>query len=69
LVGYAALGERLGRNQRFASTGGVVAAGLMGLVAHFNVANRGLDRICSILTSFCDAVSVSFNMRISAENG
>jgi MFS family permease len=35
LVGHAALGERLGRNQRFASTGGVVAAGLMGLVAHF----------------------------------
>jgi hypothetical protein len=29
LVGHAALGERLGRNQRFASTGGVLAAGLM----------------------------------------
>ena len=35
LVGHAALAERLGRNQRFASTGGVVAAGLMGLVAYF----------------------------------
>ena len=35
LVGHAALGERLGRNQRFASTGGVVAAGLMGLIAYF----------------------------------
>jgi MFS family permease len=35
LVGHAALGERLGRNQRFASAGGVVAAGLMGLVAYF----------------------------------
>ncbi|MGB6537351.1 MAG: MFS transporter [Xanthobacteraceae bacterium] len=35
LVGNAALGERLGRNQRFASTGGVVAAGLMGLIAYF----------------------------------
>jgi MFS family permease len=34
LVGHAALGERLGRNQRFASTGGVVAAGLMGLVGY-----------------------------------
>ena len=34
LVGHAALAERLGRNQRFASTGGVVAAGLMGLVAY-----------------------------------
>lgn len=30
-----ALAERLGRNQRFASTGGVFAAGLMGLIAYF----------------------------------
>jgi MFS family permease len=35
LVGNRALAERLGRNQRFASMGGVVAAGLMGLVAYF----------------------------------
>jgi len=35
LVGNAALAERLGRNQRFASTGGVLAAGLMGFVAYF----------------------------------
>ena len=35
LVGHIALAERLGRNQRFASTGGVVAAGLMGLIAYF----------------------------------
>jgi MFS family permease len=35
LVGNAALAERLGRNQRFASMGGVVAAGLMGLIAYF----------------------------------
>src|SRR6202050_4448748 len=35
LVGHAALAERLGRNQRFASTGGVFAAGLMGLIAYF----------------------------------
>jgi len=35
LVGHAALAERLGRNQRFASSGGVVAAGLMGLIAYF----------------------------------
>ncbi len=27
--------ERLGRNQRFASTGGVLAAGLMGFIAYF----------------------------------
>jgi MFS family permease len=35
LVGNAALAERLGRNQRFASTGGVLAAGLMGFIASF----------------------------------
>jgi MFS family permease len=35
LVGHAALGERLGRNQRFAATGGVVAAAMMGLVGEF----------------------------------
>jgi MFS family permease len=35
LVGNAALAERLGRNQRFASTGGVFAAGLMGFIAYF----------------------------------
>jgi MFS family permease len=35
LVGHVALAERLGRNQRFASSGGVVAAGLMGFIAYF----------------------------------
>src|ERR1700723_3845469 len=35
LVGPVALAERLGRNQRFASMGGVFAAGLMGLIAYF----------------------------------
>ncbi len=35
LAGHAALGERLGRNQRFASIGGVLAAGLMGLIGYF----------------------------------
>lgn len=35
LVGHAALPERLGRNQRFASTGNLVAAGLMGLIGYF----------------------------------
>jgi MFS family permease len=35
LVGHIGLAKRLGRNQRFASTGGVVAAGLMGIVAYF----------------------------------
>jgi MFS family permease len=35
LVGHSALGERLGRNQRFASAGGVFAAALMGLIGYF----------------------------------
>jgi MFS family permease len=34
LVGHSALGERLGRNQRFASTGALVGAALMGLVGY-----------------------------------
>jgi MFS family permease len=34
LVGYSALAERLGRNQRFASTGALVGAGFMGLVGY-----------------------------------
>src|SRR5215475_1725894 len=35
LVGHAALPERLGRNQRFSSTGNLVAAALMGLIGYF----------------------------------
>jgi MFS family permease len=34
LVGHAALPERLGRNQRFASTGSLAAAALMGLIGY-----------------------------------
>jgi MFS family permease len=34
LVGYSALAERLGRNQRFASTGSLLGAGLMGIVGY-----------------------------------
>jgi MFS family permease len=34
LVGHAALAERLGRNQRFASAGALVGAGIMGLVGY-----------------------------------
>jgi len=33
LVGHSALPEQLGRNQRFAATGSLAAAGLMGLIA------------------------------------
>ena len=35
LVGHAALAERLGRNQRFASTGVLIATGLMGAISYF----------------------------------
>src|SRR5215831_15379604 len=35
LVGHDALPDRLGRNQRFASTGSLVAAAVMGLIAYF----------------------------------
>jgi MFS family permease len=35
LVGHAALAERLGRNQRFASIGALVGAAVMGLVGYF----------------------------------
>jgi MFS family permease len=35
LVGNAALADRLGRNQRFASAGGVLATGFMGFIAYF----------------------------------
>jgi MFS family permease len=34
LVGHAALAERLGRNQRFASTGALAGAALMGLIGY-----------------------------------
>jgi hypothetical protein len=35
LVGHAALAERLGRNQRFASIGGLASAGIMGVIGYF----------------------------------
>jgi MFS family permease len=35
LVGHAALAERLGRNQRFASAGALAATGLMGAIGYF----------------------------------
>ena len=35
LVGHAALAERLGRNQRFASTGALIVTGLMGAISYF----------------------------------
>jgi MFS family permease len=35
LVGHTALAERLGRNQRFASAGALIATGLMGAIGYF----------------------------------
>jgi predicted MFS family arabinose efflux permease len=34
LVGHSALSERLGRNQSFASTGSLIATGIMGLIGY-----------------------------------
>jgi MFS family permease len=48
LVGHPALAERLGRNQRFASAGGVLAAVLMGLVGEF-VAYRAIFVTSAVL--------------------
>ena len=48
LVGHAVLGERLGRNQRFASLGGVFAAGFMGLVSYF-LSYRAIFLVASAL--------------------
>src|SRR6202167_2574895 len=48
LVGNAALAERLGRNQRFASMGGVVAAGLMGIIAYF-LSYRAIFIVAAVL--------------------
>src|SRR5499427_6110317 len=36
LVGHAALAARLGRNQRFASAGALIATGLMGVIGYFS---------------------------------
>jgi len=49
LVGHAALGERLGRNQRFASVGGVFAASLMGLVSYFFLSYRAIFLLATAL--------------------
>jgi MFS family permease len=48
LVGNAALAERLGRNQRFASMGGVLAAGLMGFIAYF-LSYRAIFVVAAVL--------------------
>ena len=48
LVGNAALAERLGRNQRFASAGGVLATGFMGFIAYF-LSYRGIFIVAAAL--------------------
>lgn len=49
LVGRQALGDRLGRNARFASIGSAVAAGLMGAVGEYSSA-RGVFWLTAALT-------------------
>jgi MFS family permease len=48
LVGHSALAERLGRNQRYLSTGGLVAAGLMGVVGYL-LSNRSIFFVTAML--------------------
>lgn len=48
LVGHEALAERLGRNQRFASIGGLTAAGLMGIVGYV-LSTRDILLVAAIL--------------------
>jgi MFS family permease len=50
LVGHAALPERLGRNQRFAATGSLAAAALMGLIGTSSLTGR---YSCWSLHSLC----------------
>ena len=59
LVGYAALAERLGRNQRFASTGALVGAGLHGVgriptVIPSDICDRGRTRTSAVGGSVMD---------------
>jgi MFS family permease len=49
LVGHSALPERLGRNQRFASTGSLVAAGLMGLIGYL-LSYQAIFLVVAVLT-------------------
>jgi MFS family permease len=48
IVGQSGLPDRLGRNQRFASTGGLIAAGFMGLIAYF-LSYRAIFALVAVL--------------------
>jgi MFS family permease len=48
LVGHDALAERLGRNQRFSSIGGLVAAGLMGVIGYL-LSTRDIFFVTAVL--------------------
>jgi predicted MFS family arabinose efflux permease len=50
LVGYAALGERIGRNARFASIGGGVAAATMGACGHL-ISNQAVFILTAIMVA------------------
>ena len=53
LVGYAALAERLGRNQRFASTGSLLGAALMGVVGYVVISGYIPDRRRTGIAAIC----------------
>ena len=48
IVGQSGLPDRLGRNQRFASIGGLISAGFMGLIAYF-VSYRAIFALVAVL--------------------
>ena len=48
IVGQSGLPDRLGRNQRFASIGGLISAGFMGLIAYF-LSYRAIFALVAVL--------------------
>src|SRR6516225_6326507 len=48
IVGQSGLPDRLGRNQRFASIGGLITAGFMGLIAYF-LSYRAIFALVAVL--------------------
>jgi hypothetical protein len=65
LVGHSALAERLGRNQRFGSTGALVGAALMGIAvfllscAHQRSAVQALDGISATVLGVLTALIIA----------
>jgi MFS family permease len=59
VVGHLALPEQLGRNQRFASAGSLIATGLMGLIGYL-LSYQAMFLIAAHLASRCSLHSLRF---------